>query len=114
MSFIDELAVKIASAPHKDSDVASLLKAKSESDRRRYPAKHEILRRMIVAKPHNFEIDSEEKGIVGLSHRSGFKIHIPRTALPTVKLRRRPQAPPIVETLSKASGFPSLASTLQQ
>ena len=98
MDFLDLLAIKTAAAvppapvaPPRPVVLQQLLTAKAESDRRRYPAKHAILRQAILAEPSAFVIDSEENGIVGLSHRNGFRIHIPRTALPTVKLHRRRQ-----------------------
>jgi ADP-ribose pyrophosphatase YjhB (NUDIX family) len=63
--------------------LAQLLKAKGESDRKNYPAKHDLLRRLIKESPGEFRIDSEEGGIYGLTHApTGFKIHMPRAAAP--------------------------------
>jgi len=96
VDLLDLLVIKVAFAPPElpspvaSQSLRSLLAAKAESDRRNYAAKHAILRNMILQEPSNFEIDSEDGGIVGLTHRNGFRIHIPRTALPTVKLVRRP------------------------
>lgn len=93
--FLDKLIVKLAHVPpplpsSADFALSQLLAAKAESDKRRYAGKHAILRQLIVAEPHNFEIDSEANGIVGLTHiGNGFKIHMPRTALPPVRLKRR-------------------------
>ncbi len=61
-----------------------LLEAKRESDERNYPAKHSILRALILEHPEHFKVDSEDKHVVGLTHESGFRIHMPRTAVPTM------------------------------
>ena len=64
--------------------LAQLLKAKGESDRKNYPAKHDLLRRLIKESPEEFRIDSEEGGIYGLTHApTGFRIHMPRAAAPS-------------------------------
>ena len=63
--------------------LAQLLNAKGESDRKNYPAKHDLLRRLIKESPGEFRIDSEEGGIYGLTHApTGFRIHMPRAAAP--------------------------------
>ena len=81
----------MAEAGKKPSDLqrpaagilAQLLNAKGESDRKNYPAKHNILRDMIKRDPGSFRIDSEEGGIYGLTHvPTGFRIHMPRAAAP--------------------------------
>jgi hypothetical protein len=75
----------------KTARVAELLKAKEESDRRNYAAKHDILRKLIKKSPSEFKIDSEEGGIYGITHiPSGFKIHIPKSAVPE-ELRGEPE-----------------------
>jgi len=67
----------------KTARVAELLKAKEESDRKNYAAKHDILRKLIKKSPSEFKIDSEEGGIYGITHiSSGFEIHIPKSAVP--------------------------------
>lgn len=64
--------------------LASLRQAKMESDRGNYGAKHDLLRQQIRLNPQHFIMDSEEGGIVGLTHKpTGFKIHMPATAIPT-------------------------------
>lgn len=58
--------------------LSELLIAKAESDRRNYPAKHAILRRLLAGQPSEFEEDSRSKGIVGLTHKpTRFRIHAP-------------------------------------
>ena len=73
--------VKAASARPRTID--RLLEAKKESDRRNYRAKHDIMRAPMQASPHEFHIDSEANGIVGVTHGpSGFRMHLPRHVLP--------------------------------
>lgn len=65
------------------SDLKSLMKAKTESDRGNYLTKAQILRRMIQRRPQDFFIDSRQGDIVGLTHpRTGFRIHLPEYQLP--------------------------------
>lgn len=65
-----------------------LLEAKRQSDRRNYGAKHSILRELIHQHPKAFKVDSERHGVVGLTHKpTGFRIHMPRRALPTLLQR---------------------------
>lgn len=74
--------VKAAAAP-KPRAIDRLLEAKKESDRRNYRAKHAIMRALMQAHPHEFAIDSEANGIVGVTHVStGFRMHLPRRVLP--------------------------------
>jgi hypothetical protein len=66
------------------SAVKQLIEAKSESDRRNYKSKHDIVRKLMMEKPDDFMIDSSQDGIVGVTHKpSGFKLHMPRQAMPT-------------------------------
>ena len=57
-----------------------LIRAKSESDRRRYPSKHKLIRMEMRKDPGSFVIDSDDgKGIVGITHvPTGFRIHMLR------------------------------------
>lgn len=82
-------------ADEKHPDLLKLLRAKRESDKKNYPRKHQILREMLMRKPSDFSIDSENSHVVGLMHVSGFKIHMPRTAVPTMPkpLKRLEKAP---------------------
>ena len=48
--------------------LAQLLAAKSESDRRNYKAKHQILSGLLDTQPGEFVQDSAEKGMIGLTH----------------------------------------------
>jgi hypothetical protein len=71
------------SPQRKPATIARLLRAKLESDRKHYEAKHSIMRELIQEKPHEFRQDSEEKGILGVTHHpSGFRMHLPKTVMP--------------------------------
>jgi superfamily II DNA or RNA helicase len=74
----------------QDRPLDDLLAAKKESDRRNYPAKHDILRKLIKQSPGDFMIDSEEGNIYGVTHiPTGFRIHMPRSEAPS-GLQKRP------------------------
>lgn len=62
--------------------VSALRTAKQESDRRNYVAKHRILRALLRQYPDQFQIDSRQGDIVGLTHNSGFRLHAPAHVLP--------------------------------
>jgi hypothetical protein len=60
-----------------------LLRAKAESDRKNYPAKHAILRRLIRQSPDDFATDSEDANFYGLTHLpTRFRVHMPKGAIP--------------------------------
>jgi superfamily II DNA/RNA helicase len=66
------------------SPLPALLLAKTESDRKNYAAKHAILRRLLRERPGEFEVDDAGGRVVGLTHApTGFRLHLPATALPT-------------------------------
>lgn len=78
----------------KPPPLIQLLEAKAESDRKNYARKHQILRQLLGQSPEDFLIDSEQGGILGLTHTpTSFRIHLPRRALP-VSL---PALPPVAE-----------------
>lgn len=95
MDWVNELAEKAAAvrvralkAPRPA--LPRLLAAKRESDRRNYAAKASIIRQLIAESPDDFVVDSEEGGVVGLTHApTGFRVHMPRTAVPRPHLLRR-------------------------
>jgi hypothetical protein len=63
------------------SVLTRLKKAKDLSDQRRYDEKTAILRELLKERPDEFEEDSQEGGIVGLTHiPTGFRIHMPAQA----------------------------------
>lgn len=63
--------------------IDQLLEAKSHSDRRDYTSKHRIVRKMLEERPEEFKIDSQDDGIVGITHLpTGFKMHVPRMIMP--------------------------------
>ncbi len=65
--------------------IALLRKAKERSDKRDYGGKHAILRNLIRQRPDEFHEDSRKGGIVGITHRSGFKIHAVASAVPALR-----------------------------
>jgi hypothetical protein len=88
-SFITFVAGLVKEARRQKPKVLDqLLAAKRESDRKNYGRKHSILREVLKQRPGDFEVDSDSKGMVGLTHpSSGFRIHLPRRALPEAFLR---------------------------
>lgn len=67
-----------------ESDLRALGRAKTESDRKNYAAKHEIMRRLIVNNPQSFVVDSQQGNIGGITHTpTMFRLHMPMSAVPT-------------------------------
>ncbi len=56
--------------------------AKRESDRRNYTGKHRIMRKLLDAHPDDFRVDSRSGCFWGLTHRGGFRMHLPRAVIP--------------------------------
>lgn len=73
--------------------IDQLRQAKVESDRRNWQAKHRILRSLLMKRPTEFWIDSDEGEILGITHRSGFKFHLPRRVVPTNITFKTPVTP---------------------
>jgi hypothetical protein len=85
--------------PHSQKYAASptieaLRQVKVESDRRNWSAKHKALRDMIDKYPKDFKLDSEDGSIVGVTHKSGFRFHMPRQVVPSTWLDAQRQGPP--------------------
>ena len=77
------LRKRLPLTPEQKKTVATLLKAKQESDRKNYREKHKILRSLLEDMHEEFLIDSESGSIVGLTHQpSNFKIHAPHKIIP--------------------------------
>jgi len=68
---------------------------KAESDRHHYEVKARELRTMIEAAPQDWTIDSEADGLTGVTHKSGYRFHMPHTAVPEI-LRVNSLATPAV------------------
>lgn len=63
--------------------LAQLLAAKAHSDKKRYKAKHALMRQLIMARPREFAVDSSARGIAGITHvPTGFRMHLPQIVLP--------------------------------
>lgn len=83
--------------------VAMLLKAKAHSDAREYAAKAHIVRTLVKQNPESWVVDSwPTPGIVGLTHRSGFRVHLPAAHLYDTPLRNMlvPKSPDQPITMS--------------
>src|SRR5262245_19991197 len=60
-----------------------LLLAKELSDAGDYKGNHAIMQRLLAQAGNEFVVDSSRGSIVGLTHApSGFRLHLPRKALP--------------------------------
>lgn len=66
--------------PRPPGVLGRLLQAKGESDRKNYSGKHQILRELIMKRPRDFVIDSDDgRGIVGVTHaKTNFRVHMPK------------------------------------
>lgn len=66
-----------------ESDLRALGRAKMESDRKNYAAKHEIVRRLVAKDPQAFKVDSQQGNIGGITHSpTMFRLHMPMSAVP--------------------------------
>lgn len=70
--------------PHYIREAVNKLKqAKRHSDKKEYQTKARIVINLMKRNPDDFFVDSEEKGIVGLTHKpSGFQIHLKNVQIP--------------------------------
>jgi 8-oxo-dGTP pyrophosphatase MutT (NUDIX family) len=58
-----------------------------------YEGKHQVLRQLLQESPDDFIIDSQEGGILGITHvPTNFRIHIPREQFPSSYLRSQKSA----------------------
>jgi hypothetical protein len=74
------------------SRLKKLKEAKKESDRKNYAAKHDILRKLLKDHPDEFVTDSEKNNTYGITHvPTGFRMHVPKTAIPGVKKADLPE-----------------------
>lgn len=74
--------------PNIRAALDALRRAKAESDRGNYPAKHDIMKKLIEEDPDSFVIDSQLHRFYGVTHEpTNFRMHLPPTALPAT-LRR--------------------------
>lgn len=65
------------------NELSQLHQAKAYSDRKQYAGKHDILQRQMKARMHKWRVDSEEKGMLGITHSSGYRFHVPAYVVPT-------------------------------
>lgn len=89
-----------------ESDLRELGRAKMESDRKNYAAKHEIVRRLISNSPQSFTVDSQQGNIGGITHTpTMFRLHMPMSAVP-VEIR----PPSSVSTPGEVTPAPKLGA----
>lgn len=69
--------------------IGRLRAAKAHSDDFHYAQKHMIIRQLLMEYPDAFSIDSEDGHVYGLTHDSGFRIHVPKRVVPAGLLLRR-------------------------
>ena len=79
---VQELMPKLA-AVNPGSPLDELIKAKAESDEKKYHHKQMRLRKLMVQHPEDFVITTKDKnGIYGITHNpTGFKMHLPKHVL---------------------------------
>jgi RNA polymerase Rpb2, domain 6/RNA polymerase Rpb1, domain 2 len=79
--------------------LSELQTIKVESDRGNYGEKTRQLRALIESAPEEWMIDSEEKGIAGITHNpTGFRYHLPSTNIPNVLRGTQPRLVPQTAT----------------
>lgn len=72
------------------SSLDELKKAKAFSDARQYEQKHLIMRKLIQGAPSDFEIDSSNSAIVGITHvPTGFQMHLPKSVVDGLNLSHK-------------------------
>ena len=75
-------------AKAKASVLSRLLEAKRLSDGRQYKQKHNIMRGLVKEHKLDFYVDSEENGILGITHLpTGFRMHLPDHVLYDIDLQ---------------------------
>ena len=74
----DICSEKAAASPVMDS----LRQAKTYSDRKQYDRKHAIVRKLMESSNKDWTVDDDTKKHKGVTHASGFKLHVPGTIIP--------------------------------
>ena len=70
------------------SVIHELKQVKFESDRSNWRAKHMKLRALMRQYPNDFYINSTDKHLAGVTHKSGFRFHMPADEVPEGYLAR--------------------------
>ena len=74
--------------------IQELHEIKAASDKRDYEQKTRKLRELIIDKPNEWFVDSEEGNFLGITHKpTGYRYHLPRQAVPSLIAPQVPQAP---------------------
>lgn len=91
------------------STLSDLKKAKRYSDVRQYEEKHQLLHNLVRSSPQEFYVDSEQNGILGLTHGpTGFKIHVPKNVVSGLDLESKVKESAAAAALSAGSGLPKI------
>lgn len=91
--------------------VTDLKKAKQYSDAKQYEQKHQLLYQLIKNSPEEFYVDSDSKGILGLTHElTGFKIHVPKQVVKGLDLRyaSADKISAAAKSLTAGAGMPNI------
>jgi len=89
-----------------------LRRAKEHSDEGQYREKSDIMRALLVNHADDFHVDEDDGGhVVGLTHTSsGFRMHIPRAAVPPEMLKASPEVQKAAAT-AEPPAVPALTNT---
>lgn len=91
------------------SALSDLKKAKQYSDVKQYDQKHQLVHQLVRSNPSEFFIDSENKGILGLTHQAtGFRIHVPKKVVLGLDIPSKVKESAAVAPLSARSGLPKI------
>ncbi len=82
ISLHEDISPKKVKPVNQGPEIQQLLQAKAYSDNKLYKNKHAILSSLIKSKPDNWLVDSLKDTTAGLTHSSGFRIHLPIEVLP--------------------------------
>ena len=82
------------------ADLLNLGKAKEKSDAKDWNSKHHLVRQMIEDAPDEWRIDSEDKGLTGVTHNpTGYRYHLPHHIVPS-SLRNKTAAAQAIDLLN--------------
>jgi hypothetical protein len=92
--------VKTAASPL----IEELKAVKRDSDMRNWRGKHAKLRSLMAKYPDDFYIDSRQGTIVGITHKTGFRFHMPYDKVaPVLYSRPMGKAPWLQDDVETAS-----------
>ena len=108
--------IKFAEIDQSNSVITRLKEAKAASDSRDYEKKTRIIRELMKESPEDWDIDSEDKGIAGITHTpTSFRFHLPSQRVVS-EIRSKQKAALFGDTLNphiNRSTLPKVASILE-